>query len=92
MNSTNDDSFSSFGYNYSWGVFLNYYKTNIYVGQMSQLSWIGSICVSLFFVIGPINQLVIQKMGYKYMLLTGTVLCSAALILASFAYEVAHLL
>jgi hypothetical protein len=59
---------------------------------MSQLSWIGSICVSLFFIIGPINQLVIQKMGYKYMLLTGTVLCSAALILASFAYEVTKLL
>ncbi|KAI8876454.1 MFS general substrate transporter [Backusella circina FSU 941] len=77
-----------FGYNYSWGVFLNYYKTNVYVGQMSLLSWIGSICVSLFFIIGPINQLVIQKMGYKYMLATGTVLCSAALILASFAHEV----
>lgn len=57
---------------------------------MATLSWIGSICVALFFITGPINQLVIEKMGYKYMLATGTVLCSAALILASFATQVWH--
>lgn len=57
---------------------------------MSTLSWIGSICVALFFITGPINQWVIEKMGYKYMLATGTVLCSAALILASFATQVWH--
>lgn len=55
---------------------------------MNVLSWIGSICVALFFIIGPVNQLIIQKMGYKYMLATGTVLCTAALILASFATQV----
>lgn len=55
---------------------------------MSQLSWIGSICVALFFILGPINQLVIRTMGYRYMLITGTILCTAALILASFAKEV----
>lgn len=59
---------------------------------MSTLSWVGSICVALFFITGPINQLVIEKMGYKYMLATGTVLCSAALILASFATKVWHVL
>lgn len=57
---------------------------------MATLSWIGSICVALFFILGPINQLVIEKMGYKYMLATGTILCSAALILASFAQQVWH--
>ncbi|KAI9030103.1 major facilitator superfamily domain-containing protein [Phycomyces nitens] len=82
--------FSIFGYNYSWGIYLNYYNKNIYVGHMSQLSWIGSICVSLFFILGPINQLVISRMGYKYMLATGTILCTAALILASFAQQVWH--
>lgn len=82
--------FAIFGYNYSWGVYLNYYTTNVYIGQMSTLSWIGSICVALFFIIGPINQLVIEKMGYKYMLATGTICCTAALILASFATQVWH--
>lgn len=55
---------------------------------MNVLSWIGSICVALFFILGPVNQLIIEKMGYKYMLATGTVLCTAALILASFATQV----
>lgn len=59
---------------------------------MGTLSWVGSICVALFFILGPINQLVIEKMGYKYMLATGTVLCTAALILASFATEVWHVI
>lgn len=81
---------NSFGYNYSWGVFLNLYSTQVYPTQISTLSWIGSVCVSLFFILGPINQLVIEKMGYKYMLATGTVLCTAALILASFANQVWH--
>lgn len=78
----------SFGYNYSWGVYLAFYKSEVYIGQMSTLSWIGSICVALFFIIGPFNQLIIERMGYKYMLATGTVCCTAALILASFAKEV----
>ncbi|KAG1450916.1 hypothetical protein G6F46_002108 [Rhizopus delemar] len=82
--------FAIFGYNYSWGVYLAYYKTEVYIGQMSTLSWIGSICVALFFIIGPFNQLIIERMGYKYMLATGTVCCTAALILASFAKEVWH--
>ncbi|KAJ8655082.1 hypothetical protein O0I10_009289 [Lichtheimia ornata] len=82
--------FSIFGYNYSWGVFLNYYKENVYLNQMDKLSWVGSLCVALFFILGPINQTVIRLMGYRYMLWTGMVLCTAALILASFAKEVWH--
>lgn len=72
----------------SWGVFLAYYKEHVFLNQMSKLSWVGSICVALFFILGPINQLVIRTMGYRYMLVTGTILCTAALILASFAKEV----
>ncbi|SAM08117.1 hypothetical protein [Absidia glauca] len=82
--------FAIFGNTYSFGLFLNYYNTTVYPGNMNVLSWIGSICVALFFIIGPINQLIIQKMGYKYMLATGTILCTAALILASFATQVWH--
>lgn len=74
----------------SWGVFLNYYKENVYLNQMDKLSWVGSLCVALFFILGPINQTVIRLMGYRYMLWTGMVLCTAALILASFAKEVWH--
>lgn len=72
----------------SWGVFLNYYKEHVFLNQMDKLSWVGSLCVALFFILGPINQTVIRIMGYRYMLWTGMVLCTAALILASFAKEV----
>ncbi|KAI8334728.1 major facilitator superfamily domain-containing protein [Chlamydoabsidia padenii] len=82
--------FAIFGNTYSFGLFLNYYNSTVYPGNMNVLSWIGSICVALFFIIGPINQIIIQKMGYKYMLATGTILCTAALILASFATQVWH--
>lgn len=51
----------------------------------------GSICVALFFITGPFNQLLNEKMGFKYMLATGTILCTAALILASFATQVWHI-
>jgi MFS family permease len=80
----------SFGYNYSWGVFLNYYNKNVYVNQLATLSWIGSTCVSLFFFLGPVNRLVIEKMGYRNMLIVGNIICPLALILASFAYEMWH--
>ncbi|ORZ19007.1 major facilitator superfamily domain-containing protein [Absidia repens] len=82
--------FAIFGNTYSWGLFLSYYNINVFPGNMNVLSWIGSICVALFFILGPVNQLIIEKMGYKYMLATGTVLCTAALILASFATQVWH--
>ncbi|KAI9306651.1 major facilitator superfamily domain-containing protein [Cunninghamella echinulata] len=82
--------FSIFGNTYSFGLFLNYYNKKVFIDQMNVLSWIGSICVALFFILGPINQIVISKMGYRNMLIVGTILCTAALILASFATQVWH--
>lgn len=55
---------------------------------MSQLSWIGSICVSFFFIIGPINEWVTSKMGYTKMLAFGTIMCPLALMLASISHEI----
>lgn len=55
---------------------------------MNQLSWIGSICISLYFIIGPINEWVVRKLGYTKMLAIATVLCPLALMLASISHEV----
>lgn len=55
---------------------------------MNQLSWIGSICVALFFIIGPINEWITCKLGYTKMLAIGTIMCPLALMLASTSYEV----
>ncbi|CAO3618510.1 unnamed protein product [Mucor fragilis] len=80
-----------YGVNYTWGVFLNYYNENVFPGQMNQLSWIGSICVALFFIIGPINEWVTCKLGYTKMLAIGTIMCPLGLMLASISHQMWHL-
>ncbi|KAI7897824.1 major facilitator superfamily domain-containing protein [Cokeromyces recurvatus] len=82
---------AEFGVNYSWGVFLNYYNEVVFPGQMNQLSWIGSICVALFFILGPVNEWVICKLGYTKMLIIGTIMCPLALMLASISSQIWHL-
>ncbi|KAI8887308.1 MFS general substrate transporter, partial [Backusella circina FSU 941] len=79
------------GVNYTWGVFLNYYNEYVFPGQMNSLSWIGSICVALFFILGPINEWVTCKLGFFKMLVIGTILCPLALMLSSISNEIWHL-
>jgi hypothetical protein len=78
----------SYGVNYSWGTFLRNYNQNVYVGEMTKLSWIGSICIALYFIIGPINEWVVRKLGYTKMLAFATIMCPLALMLASISHEV----
>ncbi|KAI8083173.1 major facilitator superfamily domain-containing protein, partial [Halteromyces radiatus] len=80
--------FAIYGVNYSWGVFLNAYNKQIYVGEMTQLSWIGSICIGFFFIIGPINDWVTRKLGYTIMLKIATIVCPFALMMASITHEI----
>ncbi|KAI9365323.1 major facilitator superfamily domain-containing protein [Pilaira anomala] len=82
---------AEYGVNYTWGVFLNHYNEEIYPGKMNELSWIGSICVALFFIIGPVNEWVTSKLGYTKMLAIGNILCPLALMLASISHEIWHL-
>lgn len=74
--------------NYSWGVFLRFYNTDVYVGEMTKLSWIGSICIALYFIIGPVNEWVVHKLGYTKMLAIATIICPLALMLASISHKV----
>ncbi|CEG69920.1 hypothetical protein RMATCC62417_05910 [Rhizopus microsporus] len=83
--------FAIYGVNYSWGLFLRHYNQYVYVNQMTKLSWIGSICIALFFIIGPINEWVVCKLGYTKMLCIATILCPLALMLASISHEIWHL-
>ncbi|KAI8074058.1 major facilitator superfamily domain-containing protein [Gongronella butleri] len=75
--------FAIYGVNYSWGTFLAEYKTHVYPGQMTQLSWIGSINIAFYFILGPINKWVTRLMGYRYMLLFATIVGPFALMMAS---------
>ncbi|GAA5801263.1 hypothetical protein HPULCUR_006709 [Helicostylum pulchrum] len=82
---------AEYGVNYTWGVFLNHYNEVVYPGRMNELSWIGSICIALFFILGPINEWVTSKLGYTKMLAIGNILCPLALMLASISHEIWHL-
>ncbi|KAI8388862.1 major facilitator superfamily domain-containing protein [Radiomyces spectabilis] len=88
---TNQEISISYGVNYSWGVFLKEYNKNVYPQQMTKLSWIGSICIAMFFILGPINDWVVRKLGYTKMLLIAAILCPLALMLASISHEIWHL-
>lgn len=55
---------------------------------MTQLSWIGSICIALFFIIGPINEWVVYHLGYTKMLCIASILCPLSLMLASISHQV----
>ncbi|KAI8093943.1 major facilitator superfamily domain-containing protein [Thamnidium elegans] len=83
--------FAIYGVNYSWGLFLRNYNEFVYIGKMTQLSWIGSICISLYFIIGPVNEWVVRKLGYTKMLMIATILCPLALMLASISHQIWHL-
>lgn len=80
--------FNSWGVNYTWGVFLNYYNESVYPNRMNELSWVGSICVAFYFIIGPCNEWVTGIMGFRKMLAFATIVCPLGLMLASISNQV----
>lgn len=82
---------AEFGVNYTWGVYLNHYNEKVFPGQLSQLSWIGSICAALIFSIGPFNEFITAKLGYTKMLAIGNIVCPLSLMLASISTQIWHL-
>ncbi|EPB82516.1 hypothetical protein HMPREF1544_10725 [Mucor circinelloides 1006PhL] len=83
--------FAIYSINYSWGVFLNHYNAVVFPGELNQLSWIGSICIALYFWIGPVNEWVTRKLGYTRMLPIATIICPLAMMLASISHQIWHL-
>lgn len=77
--------------NYTWGVYLNHYNEKVFPGQLSQLSWVGSICAALIFSIGPFNEFITAKLGYTKMLAIGNIICPLSLMLASISTQIWHL-
>ncbi|KAI8883758.1 MFS general substrate transporter [Backusella circina FSU 941] len=83
--------YARFGMNFTWGTFLRTYNEHVFIGQLSSLSWIGSIYTSFMFISGPIFEWVVRKIGYRYMLVCSTILCSLSLMLASISSQIWHL-
>ncbi|ORX70306.1 MFS general substrate transporter [Linderina pennispora] len=82
-----------FGASNSYGVFSTYYLTERFVGTpATTLSWIGTLITSLMLGCNIITGALADKIGYRPTAYIGTVLCTVAYILASFANQVWQLI
>ncbi|KAJ2788230.1 hypothetical protein GGI15_000035 [Coemansia interrupta] len=82
-----------FGASNSYGVFSTYYLNVKFQGtSATKLSWIGTLITSLMLGCNIATGALADKYGYRTTAYIGTVLCTLAYILASFAKEVWHLI
>ncbi|KAF9581783.1 hypothetical protein BGW38_001082 [Lunasporangiospora selenospora] len=84
--------FCCFGFNFSWGVYQEYYvQNNIFPGStLSQISWVGGIGAASIFITGPFQPSMVQRFGLWPVIAVGIVISGTGMILASFATEVWH--
>ncbi|CAO3610633.1 unnamed protein product [Cunninghamella echinulata] len=84
--------FCTQGYNYIWGIYLDYYNDYVYVNQMNTLAWIGSLWLAFSTLIGPIYGYIVYKVGYKWILITSAFCNTFALMMASISNQVWQLM
>ncbi|KAF9926388.1 hypothetical protein FBU30_004020 [Linnemannia zychae] len=85
------NNFSMLGIMFSWGVFQQLYKDEVFPGQTFAVSWIGTLAFGFMYIVGGVFSLFAAKIGYRKMLLTGSILVSGGCVGASFANQVWHL-
>ncbi|KAJ2726898.1 hypothetical protein GGI07_000226 [Coemansia sp. Benny D115] len=82
-----------FGASNSYGVFSTYYLNEKFPDtSATTLSWIGTLITALMLGCNIATGALADKKGYRLTAYIGTVLCTAAYILASFAKEVWQLI
>ncbi|KAJ2714571.1 hypothetical protein H4R19_001661 [Coemansia spiralis] len=82
-----------FGASNSYGVFSTYYLNDRFPGtSAATLSWIGSLATISMFSLNALTGALADRRGYRTTAYIGTVLCSSAYILASFATKVWQLM
>ncbi|KAJ2847249.1 hypothetical protein GGI22_006032, partial [Coemansia erecta] len=82
-----------FGASNSYGVFSTYYLNIKYPGTpATTLSWIGTLITMLMLLCNVVTGALADKIGYRVTAYIGTVLCTAAYILASFSNQVWQLI
>ncbi|GJJ68837.1 hypothetical protein EMPS_01183 [Entomortierella parvispora] len=85
------NNFSMLGVMFSWGIFQQLYTTDVFPGQVSAVSWIGTLAFGCMYIAGGVFSLFAAKIGYSRMVLTGSILVAGGLVGASFATQVSHL-
>lgn len=80
--------------NYTFGVYQRvYFYGGVFPGvSMFQLSWIGSVCFAVQYMIGPLMGRLNERIGARWMTLIGGTLLGLGFIAASFAERWWHLL
>ncbi|KAI8348453.1 major facilitator superfamily domain-containing protein [Choanephora cucurbitarum] len=77
---------------YRWeaGILQEYYDREVFKGTVSlaELSFVGTIGFSFCGLLGPITPYLMKLMGARLLLLCGTLLGSAGLVLASYSTKV----
>ncbi|KAI9503168.1 major facilitator superfamily domain-containing protein, partial [Coemansia spiralis] len=82
-----------FGASNSYGVFSTYYLNVKFPGTpATTLAWIGTLITALMLGFNIITGALSDKLGYRLVAYTGTILCTAAYILASFSEKVWQLI
>ncbi|KAF9912762.1 hypothetical protein BX616_010234 [Lobosporangium transversale] len=81
------NNFSMLGIMFSWGIFQQLYKTEVFPGQVSAVSWIGTLAFGSMYIIGGVFSLFAAKIGYRKMILIGSILVAGGCVGASFATE-----
>lgn len=82
------NNFSMLGIMFSWGIFQQLYTTDVFPGQVSAVSWIGTLAFGCMYIFGGVFSLFAAKIGYRRMVLTGSILVAGGLVGASFATSV----
>ncbi|KAF9950630.1 hypothetical protein BGZ65_006490 [Modicella reniformis] len=85
------NNFSMLGIMFSWGIFQQLYTTEVFPGQVSAVSWIGTLAFGCMYIIGGMFSLFAARIGYRKMILTGSIFVAGGCIAASFATQVWHL-
>ncbi|KAL2103030.1 hypothetical protein ACEWY4_002198 [Coilia grayii] len=87
-------AFISIGFSYAFPkattVFFKDIQ-NIFNASYSQVAWISSIMLAVMYAGGPISSILVNKYGCRPIMMMGGVLCSFAMILASFCQNVIQL-
>ncbi|CAO3621760.1 unnamed protein product [Cunninghamella blakesleeana] len=74
-------------------IMQDYYDRQVFKGNVdsTQLSFVGTIGFCFTGLMGPVSQILASKIGTKWVMLLGSILMTAGLILASFSDQVWHL-
>ncbi|ORY51963.1 MFS general substrate transporter, partial [Rhizoclosmatium globosum] len=83
--------FLGLGVLYSFGVYAAYYKS-AGMGEMSVISFIGSVSAALLVGCGMESGKLAERFGFQRMIFVGTCILSGGLLLASFCTEVWQLM